>query len=409
MTQAVPVSLAKRLTSALLSKKYATTLASLLQDCLRKRLAGAAAKRIRLDAHAAQHGNKEIAERRVVIAFEGDVLAVFETTTGQNDGKIRVVVDVGLAHVAAVKHHGAIQQTFVAFRLAGQIAQQFGEHDHLLAVCGFKLAKLLLVLSVVTEAVIALGGVLPSRQLEDRRSERIEHERDDARGVRLKCELRHSEHQFELFKKEFVVLPIRNARGRCMRGFGHGAQLPLARGGKALFDFAHGGEVLIEPRFVGAAEVAAETPGLAEQGIEDAAVFFEAMELLLHRGGVALHEHLLKQGRRAVFSRQQHTISRPGKAAVGLLDVDAEIERREARHLTEFFRRELIQRDTVAKARLECAARRDQEGQQPSAAFRLFPHDRESESIARESRDPQDRTTTPSDQALHCAYLYHDT
>jgi hypothetical protein len=60
-----------------------------------------------------QHGDEEVAERLVVIALEGEVLAVLEASAGEEDGEVGVVVDVGVAEVAAVEDHGAVEQALV--------------------------------------------------------------------------------------------------------------------------------------------------------------------------------------------------------------------------------------------------------------------------------------------------------
>ena len=52
-----------------------------------------------------------------MIASEGQVLTMLEATAGQEDGQIRVVVGVGVPHVAAEQDHRAVQQTIFTFTI----------------------------------------------------------------------------------------------------------------------------------------------------------------------------------------------------------------------------------------------------------------------------------------------------
>ena len=75
--------------------------------------------------------------------------------------------------------------------------------------------------------------------------------------------------------------------------------------------------------------------------------------LCVVRGRVPVDEHLRNSRAHAVFGRQQDSVSRPRQTAVGLVDVDSEIERRG--HVSTgpmTFGGELIKRDRVAKATL---------------------------------------------------------
>ena len=64
--------------------------------------------------------DKEIAERSVVVALEDNMLTVPEPSTGKQNGQVRIVVNVGIAHAAAVEHHGAIQQTLAILLPGGE-------------------------------------------------------------------------------------------------------------------------------------------------------------------------------------------------------------------------------------------------------------------------------------------------
>ena len=104
-----------------------------------------------------------------------------------------------------------------------------------------------------------------------------------------------------------------------------------------------------------------KAPGFVQQRVEDAAAAFEPVNLLCHRVLVALHEHPFVQLRRAILGGQQHAVARPGEAPVAFVDVDAEIQGREARYLPELLGDELIERNRIAETALEGSARGGQQ------------------------------------------------
>jgi hypothetical protein len=315
-------------------------------------------KGVGLDAHILQHGNEEVAERLVVIPLEGEVLAVLKAAAGEEDGKVGVVVDVGISKVAAVEDHGAVEEALSAFLFVGEVADEFPKKCHVLAVGGFELLHLFLLLPVVAEVVVGFSGRLLSGERKHRRSEGIDHQRDDPCAVGFEGKLRDAEHEVELLKEELAVVDV-GWRGLC--GEGLWALLPFAGGLQALLHFAHGGEVLVEAGFVHAAKRAAESPGLGIERVEDTASLFEPEELFFHVLGTALNEHLIKQSGRAILGWQQGAIARPREAAVRFLDVYAKVQRGETRHLAELFGGVLIERDAVPEAGFECTAGRSEE------------------------------------------------
>ena len=82
------------------------------------------------------------------------------------------------------------------------------------------------------------------------------------------------------------------------------------------------------------------------------ASFVELMELALDRNLIALDEHPTEQSRRAIFGWQQYPVARPGKTAVGLVDIHAQVQCGKPSHRANPFRSELIERDRIAKAAL---------------------------------------------------------
>ena len=62
-----------------------------------------------------------------------------------------------------------------------------------------------------------------------------------------------------------------------------------------------------------------------------------------------------------ILGRQQHAIARPGKAPVAFIDVDPEVQGREASHLPQFLGDELVERNRITETALEGAARGGQQ------------------------------------------------
>ena len=218
---------------------------------------------------------------------------------------------------------------------------------HLLEVHFFEFGELFLRLAVVAEIVIAIAGALLFGDFKHGRGKSVHHEGDDACAVGLKRQPSHVQHELNLREELGLVGDVVWFRGL---GRGFGFLLPITGDGKPLLQFTHGGEVLVEAALVSGPEAALETANVIAHHIEDAAALLETFQVSCHVFGVTLEEHFAKQGRRAVFSRQQHAVACPGQAAVRLVDVHAEVQRRKARLLAELFSRELVERDAVAES-----------------------------------------------------------
>ena len=61
------------------------------------------------DPKSLQHGDIEIREWIVVVAVEGEVLAVSEAAAGEDDWQVAVVVAAAM-HVRFQQNHGALEQ-----------------------------------------------------------------------------------------------------------------------------------------------------------------------------------------------------------------------------------------------------------------------------------------------------------
>lgn len=114
----------------------------------------AAPKAIGLYAHLLKHADENIAQRRVVVRIERDVLPVVESTTREYDGEVGVVVDVGIPHVTAIEHHGVVQQTTIGLLDFLEIPKQVTEQFHLTDLDLFELGQLHFILAVMRKVVV---------------------------------------------------------------------------------------------------------------------------------------------------------------------------------------------------------------------------------------------------------------
>lgn len=71
-----------------------------------------------------QPGDEEVAEGFVVLAGERHVLTVLQTAAREEDEEVGVVVDVGVAEVAAVEDHGAVEQALAVLTEGDELAEE---------------------------------------------------------------------------------------------------------------------------------------------------------------------------------------------------------------------------------------------------------------------------------------------
>src|SRR5438270_12159704 len=76
---------------------------------------GRRSKFICLEAEAMKHGDEEIGQGLIMVLIERQMLAMLETTPGENSRQVRRDVGVGVAEIGAVNDHGAIQERVIAF------------------------------------------------------------------------------------------------------------------------------------------------------------------------------------------------------------------------------------------------------------------------------------------------------
>src|SRR5262249_30670055 len=96
--------------------------------------ARAACERISLNADPLQHRDEQVAQGSIVVALEGDMLPMPESAASKQNRQIRIVVDVRIAHVASVQHHGLIQEPTPILLPARKILHDLPEERHLLPV-----------------------------------------------------------------------------------------------------------------------------------------------------------------------------------------------------------------------------------------------------------------------------------
>ena len=113
-------------------------------------------KLVRLNSHPLQDIDEQVWQRIVALTVECQMLAVFETATCKDNGKVGRDVGVRISHIAAVEHHRMVKQRstilFTALKVSNQVAQKL----HVLTVNTLKVTHLFLVASVVREVMIAI-------------------------------------------------------------------------------------------------------------------------------------------------------------------------------------------------------------------------------------------------------------
>ena len=91
-------------------------------------LAPAVGERVEPDAHLVEQRQVQVGQRRRL--GEADVAAASHSArgaAGDEDRQVVVVVQVGVAHAAAVQEERMVQQRAVAFRRGPQLGEELGE------------------------------------------------------------------------------------------------------------------------------------------------------------------------------------------------------------------------------------------------------------------------------------------
>jgi len=96
---------------------------------------------VRLAAHTLRHADEEVGQRIVAFAEDGEMLAVTEAAAGGEHREVGGRALVGIAEVAAIKHHAAFEQVGIAFGGRAQSRQQFSQQTQMPAVEGRQLRQ----------------------------------------------------------------------------------------------------------------------------------------------------------------------------------------------------------------------------------------------------------------------------
>ena len=186
--------------------------------------------------------------------------------TDHNHGNVVVVVDVGVAHAAAIEDDRVIEQTTVAVRNRLQLLQEVGHRLDVIRIQLRVRLHLLGIVAVVRHRVVRLGQTdLGIRAIDVFPRH---HQRADASDVGLERQHLQVEHQLD------VLLERWRHADRLLRH----RKIAVVRFGlrNALLDVANGVEILSQLRAIARAEPRAELRNLAVEPIEDAAVFIDS-------------------------------------------------------------------------------------------------------------------------------------
>src|SRR5262245_13423246 len=170
-------------------------------------------------------------------------------------------MQVRIAERAAVQERRVIEQRAVAFRRRGELAQERREQLRLIGV------ELRVTLDVLGLLLMVRHRVMPLREPDLRVRAEVElaaeHERDDAREVRLKREPLKLVHELHVLAERF-----RNAGRALERGQARVVAEPLDRLNSPL-DLADRLEILVDLDAVGRTKVARQAPEIRADEIEN--------------------------------------------------------------------------------------------------------------------------------------------
>jgi hypothetical protein len=204
------------------------------------------------------------------------------------------------------------------------------------------------VVAVVRERVVRLGDA--DLRIRARALLLADHERDDAREIRLE-----REHLQVVHQREMVL-----EHGRDTLWLVHRRQFEILlflRPLHATFDVAHRLGVLIEPSLIAGTEIAAQAGELLVHRVQDAAVLVQPRLARAALGAPAVSEELFEHRPRVVFHRQRLRRALPrdgvrigtaqdaGAGAGVRRHVHGELERGNLRLLRELPGQQLVDRD----------------------------------------------------------------
>src|ERR1700722_6738672 len=92
--------------------------------------AGAVAELVHFQTEALEHRYVEVAQRRVALRVESEVLAVFEAAPGEQHRHVLDAVDAGVGKVAAEEHRGPLEQGGAVFLGVLQLLEEVAQGLH---------------------------------------------------------------------------------------------------------------------------------------------------------------------------------------------------------------------------------------------------------------------------------------
>src|SRR5690242_17539491 len=111
---------------------------------------------VRLDAEALENVDEKVGQRVVALAIEDEMPAVLEAAAREQNGQVGRHMRIRVTEVAAVEHHGAIQQGFAALSMRFQISEETCQQLHMFAIDHLKLRQFLRISAMMREVMIAV-------------------------------------------------------------------------------------------------------------------------------------------------------------------------------------------------------------------------------------------------------------
>ena len=312
---------------------------------------GAVADPVAVNAQAVEQGQEQVGHRRAVrVPQVAPTAQRAVSTAGHQRRQVVVGVRVGIAQAAAVDDHRVVEQRSVLVLRVPQLAEEVGQHRHVVAVDHLQPRHLLRVVLVVRQAVVgvgdadgAVGPVAPLAAV---------HQRDHARQVGLERdgdEVRH--------EPDVLLEGRRDAVGAVEH---RQVDAVVARVSDTPLHLAHRVEIVAQLAAVARAQRRAQPRGVVEHEVEQAAVLPRPDGPHRRIGGVAVAEQPREYPARVVLVGQRRGGRAPGDgvavgaAIAGIAAADhphvlqPELQRRQRGLAADLLRQDLIDRHAVA-------------------------------------------------------------
>src|SRR5690242_15106186 len=178
------------------------------------------AKSIQPDTGFIQQCQVKISERRGLSIFNmASALKIARSPAGHQHWDIHVIMHVGIAHAAAIKVHGMIQQRTGAIRRRLHLSDEIGEQLHMKRIDLGNLGKHFRITAAVRCRVMRIRQA--DLGIRARAGFASELKRDNARDVALECQYLQIEHQFCVIRisggNSHRTIQIRQMVAGCLR------------------------------------------------------------------------------------------------------------------------------------------------------------------------------------------------